>query len=352
MGPEQPGLTCPQRASGPNDPRAAALLQVALDRAFGADGGGVGVLAGVAAGAALAQQVPALVEGDLDLVEAGLLGLVEAVAGGLALEGVLLLDQGADAAEDLPVVHGASLYCICWWAAPAACRKIGAMRTRSFLLAALVAAFLLCGAAVPAGAAGTGTPRTWGSNSFGELGSGGTANRFSPGPVAGLTDATELAGGREHVVALRADGTVWTWGSNQYGQQGNGSSANRPTPGPVAGLAGAVQVAAGHYHGMALLGDGTVRAWGMNSQGQLGDGTKTKRTRPVQVRNLTGVASIAGGRDHGLAVLGDGTVRAWGANTYGQLGDGTTTRRTSPVTVPGLSGVETVTAGRAYSAAL
>jgi len=84
------------------------------------------------------------------------------------------------------------------------------MRTRSFLLAALMAVLLLCAAAGPAGAAGPGTPRTWGSNSFGELGSGGTANRFSPGPVTGLDDATELAGGREHVIALRADGSVWT----------------------------------------------------------------------------------------------------------------------------------------------
>ena len=64
----------------------------------------VGILAGVAAGAALAEEVPALVE--LDLVEAGLLLLVETFAGGLAFEGVLLLDQGADAVEDLLVVHG------------------------------------------------------------------------------------------------------------------------------------------------------------------------------------------------------------------------------------------------------
>jgi hypothetical protein len=43
----------------------------------------------------------------------------------LALEGVLLLDQGADAVEDLPVVHGGSLYCICWWAGAARCHRIG-----------------------------------------------------------------------------------------------------------------------------------------------------------------------------------------------------------------------------------
>ena len=91
-----------------------ALLEVALDGALGADVGAVGVLTGVTAGPALAQQVPALVELDLDIAEAFLLVLVEAFAGGLALEGVLLLDQGADAVEDLPVVHRGSLYCICW----------------------------------------------------------------------------------------------------------------------------------------------------------------------------------------------------------------------------------------------
>ena len=125
------------------------------------------------------------------------------------------------------------------------------MRTRSFLLAALVAALALSIAAVPAGAAGPGTPRTWGSNSFGELGDGTAANRFAPGAVAGLDDATELAGGREHVIALRADGSVWAWGSNQYGQQGNGGTANRFTPGPVVGLGDATELAGGREHVVA-----------------------------------------------------------------------------------------------------
>src|SRR5215203_316118 len=98
---------CARRVHGARTTWRPPLLQVALDRALGADVGGVGVLAGVATGPALAQQVPALVELDLDVVEAGLLVLVEAFAGGLALEGVLLFDQGADAVENLPVVHGA-----------------------------------------------------------------------------------------------------------------------------------------------------------------------------------------------------------------------------------------------------
>src|SRR5512133_2040956 len=81
------------------------LLQVALDRAPGPDPGAVGVLAGVPAGPALAQEVPALVELDLELAQPGLLALVEPVPGGLALQAVLLLDQRADTVQHLLVVH-------------------------------------------------------------------------------------------------------------------------------------------------------------------------------------------------------------------------------------------------------
>ena len=64
---------------------------------------------------------------------------------------------------------------------------------------------------------------------------------------SGARTVCEIGGGREHVIALRSDATVWSWGSNQYGQAGNGSTANRPTPGPVAGLIAyhAGQVSAG-----------------------------------------------------------------------------------------------------------
>jgi alpha-tubulin suppressor-like RCC1 family protein len=172
-------------------------------------------------------------------------------------------------------------------------------------MVALAGLLLLAGSG-PAAAATPGTPWTWGSNSFGELGDGTNANHFTAAPVIGFAaaDAVELHGGREHVVALRTDGTVWTWGSSQFGQLGSGGTANRSTPGVVTGLAGVARVGAGHYHSMALLGDGTVRAWGMNGQGQLGDGTTTNRTTPVTVSGLTGVTAMTAGRSYTAALVG------------------------------------------------
>jgi alpha-tubulin suppressor-like RCC1 family protein len=99
---------------------------------------------------------------------------------------------------------------------------------------------------------GPGTPRTWGSNSFGELGDGTTANHFAPGPVTGLGDAVELAGGRDHGLAVLGDGTVRAWGANTYGQLGDGTATRRTSPVTVPGLAGVGTVTAGRAYSAAL----------------------------------------------------------------------------------------------------
>jgi Regulator of chromosome condensation (RCC1) repeat len=74
-------------------------------------------------------------------------------------------------------------------------------RARSLLLAALAAALLLL-AAVPAGAAGPGTPSTWGYNGFGELGDGATTRRACPVPVGGLAGVETVTAGRAYSAAL------------------------------------------------------------------------------------------------------------------------------------------------------
>ncbi len=194
-----------------------------------------------------------------------------------------------------------------------------------------------------------GTVWTWGYNSYGQLGDGTVADKYTPVQVSSLSGVTAIAGGWFYTVALKSDGTVWAWGDNSSGQLGDGSTTYRTTPVQVSGLSGvtAIAVGGGEYghHTVALKSDGTVWAWGWNYYGQLGDGTTTERYTPVPVSSLSGITTIAAGAYHTAALKSDGTAWAWGTNNSGELGDGTTTDRYSPVQVRGLSGITAIAPG-------
>ena len=199
---------------------------------------------------------------------------------------------------------------------------------------------------------GDGTVCAWGDNAFGQLGDGATANSSTPVQVSGVIGVTAIAASYYHTVALKGDGTVWAWGYNNSGQLGDGTSTNSSTPLQVSGLTGVTAIATGQLHSVALKGDGTVWAWGENSSGQLGNGTTATSSTPVQVSGLNGVTAIAAGFTHTLALKGDGTLWAWGENVSGQLGNGLTTNSSTPVQVSGVTGISAIAAGQFYSMAL
>jgi len=70
--------------------------------------GGVGVHAGLAESPPLAEEVPALVEADLDRVEPLVLGVAQPVLAGSLVELVLLGDELLDAVVDRRVFHRSS----------------------------------------------------------------------------------------------------------------------------------------------------------------------------------------------------------------------------------------------------
>jgi len=205
-----------------------------------------------------------------------------------------------------------------------------------------------------------GTVWGWGQNASGQIGTGTTATQVrTPTKIEGLDGIAiaDVAGGRNHVLALSAVGTVYAWGSNGFGQLGNGTLMDSSTPVLVSSLTGVVAVFAGRDHSMAVKADGTVWTWGFNRNGELGDGTTTKRKVPVEVKRangdpLTDIVQVSAGANHSLALRSDGAVFAWGRNNYGQLGDGTFTTRLRAVKVPGLAGVKQVAGGRQNSIAV
>ncbi|MDF2697560.1 MAG: repeat domain protein, partial [Labilithrix sp.] len=200
------------------------------------------------------------------------------------------------------------------------------------------------------------TVRCWGNDVQGQTGSGGPADGgfvTTPQDVAGITDAVDIASGRNHTCVARESGKVSCWGYNLDGQLGNGESANRSaTPVDVAGITNAFAVAAGGNFSCALRGSGSVACWGGNGSGQLGTGNQTSTTTPVAVTGLSSIVAIAAGQAHVCAVSSSGKVSCWGDGANGQLGSGKPTSSPSPVAVENLPEAVMVAAAERSTCAL
>ncbi len=186
-----------------------------------------------------------------------------------------------------------------------------------------------------------GTLWATGSNMYGGLGDGTTADRHQLVQVA--SGVVAVAPGQFHTLYITTDGTLWGVGLADSGQLGPVAT---PRLSPVVLDHGVVAAAAGLYHSLWIRSDGTLWALGRNTEGQLGAGTATSVTVPFQVRS--GVATVAAGGTSTYFVGTDGTLWAMGSNNSGQLGDGSTTNRSAPV--PIVSGVRSVVAGNQHAA--
>ena len=199
-----------------------------------------------------------------------------------------------------------------------------------------------------------GSIKAWGTNTNGQLGDGTNTLRETPVTISSLNNVVAIStkNGGYHSLALLSDGTVKSWGLNTNGQLGNNSITSENSPITVNNLSNVIAISAGANHSLALLNNGTVMAWGLNTSGQLGDGTTTQRNEPVLVSGVTNVVAISAGYTHSLALLSDGTIKAWGSNNNGQLGDTTNNNSLTAVTVSGITSVLAISAGNEYSLAL
>lgn len=200
----------------------------------------------------------------------------------------------------------------------------------------------------------SGDVKCWGWN-FSGMPDPGDPAVISPTaePWPGLSHVAGIVGGAFHMCAVLEDGTVPCWGYNSHGGVGNGVAGLQMTPSAaVPGITGATAVSAGQDHVCALRADATVSCWGQNDDGQLGNGTTANAFEPVSVSSLAAVAQVAAGSEHTCARKSNGTVWCWGANNQGQLGDGTTDSSSVPVEVSGISTATQVAAGEGFSCAL
>lgn len=149
--------------------------------------------------------------------------------------------------------------------------------------------------------------------------------QWTPAPVAGLGNATDITLGYKHACAILSGGGVACWGSNASAQLGSGTAAAQSaTPVVVPDVSKAITISAGNSETCVVVADGTVRCWG-----KLVDGSQSAAS--IAVPGLTNATMVSVGYDHACVVLSNGKMSCWGDDTYGELADGTTTSSSTPV---------------------
>jgi hypothetical protein len=97
-----------------------------------------------------------------------------------------------------------------------------------------------------------GSARSWGENDCGELGSGDAQSRGSPHPMVAAGFAS-LAPSDCFTCAAMVDGSASCWGRNGELQLGRGDPGFWPFPNRVAGVSEVSQVATGRQHACLLV---------------------------------------------------------------------------------------------------
>lgn len=185
----------------------------------------------------------------------------------------------------------------------------------------------------------------WGNNGNGQLGNNSTVESYTPVAVdltGVLKDKTIklISAGGAHTCVIDSDGIIYCWGSNKYGQLGNGETADSLVPVEV-DMTGVLKgkiiksIQSGRVHTCVLDSEGLVYCWGGNSKEQLGDKTAVDSAVPVKVDTsiaLKGkkIVLLSAGGYHNCAVDDKSIVYCWGSNDLGQLGTGYETAHDTP----------------------
>lgn len=194
-----------------------------------------------------------------------------------------------------------------------------------------------------------GTPRCWGLNENGQLGTGSTSSYdcYPDSPSLPFSYVWSVSVGLWYTCWLDGDNSYHPYcaGHNYYGQLGRGSSQKSPpyynaTPGAITGpyvTEDAMWLEANYgYTGIEMQWDGAVNTWGGGFSGELGNGTWNESDSPVRVYvggNALYAAHVTAGDRHVCALKSDGTLYCWGDNYHGQIGDNTTTDRNTPTSI-------------------
>lgn len=168
----------------------------------------------------------------------------------------------------------------------------------------------------------------WGSNIYGQLGTGQYKEIVTPERTLPGKKIAAVAAGSRHSLALTTEGELYACGDGLITPATEGSEN---IGGWKLVMTGVKAISAGSMHSLALKSNGDVYAFGENRGGAIGDGTTENRPTPVKV--MTGAKAVEAGGNVSFAVKINGDLYAWGYGKYGALGTGKTANALKPVRV-------------------
>jgi alpha-tubulin suppressor-like RCC1 family protein len=194
----------------------------------------------------------------------------------------------------------------------------------------------VCGYNLTLASKNDGTIWSWGSNTYGALGTSNTAvNQLYPLQIGNLSNWSTIPANAiwQSNFATNTSGDLYSWGNNTQGQLGR-LAATIHSPIQLSSTSNWSKVAAGSFHFLAIDNNNALWSQGYNNLGQLGLSNSTLIYSTItQIGTLSNWSQIACGYAHSVALKTDGTLWTWGSNFQAQLGQGDYTSRSSPVQV-------------------
>ena len=201
-----------------------------------------------------------------------------------------------------------------------------------------------------------GSVACWGKGGDGQLGNGGTDDKYTPTLTSSLhpnsnRTAIALATGYHFTCALLDNGQVSCWGgAGGTGRLGDGQSRTHHTPTLTNSFGEnrtATSISAYYGHTCVILDNGLVSCWGSGGNGRLGNGGTSNQNTPTLTSSLgtnrTAVA-LSSGDSHTCAILDNGSVSCWGRGGNGRLGNGGTSDQITPTLTSSLGANRTAVA--------